>query len=225
MPVGEFFDAAAGDYDDARPRLVFCFKPFYTAAVNALPFDEASPLRILDLGAGTGLLALCAARYPRASFVMVDVAEAMLEKADERFASESDRFTTLAMNYSRELPPGPFDAVVSALSIHHISDADKRQLFRRAFDALVPGGLFVNAEHVLGETPEQEKAWDDDWERRARELGSDDAELAAARLRMTQDQCAPLSKQLAWLADAGFTDVTSPFQQERFAVMTARKPG
>jgi tRNA (cmo5U34)-methyltransferase len=226
MNVGEIFDAAAGGYDAARPRLVPCFRPFYAAAVEALPFPEDRPLRILDLGAGTGLLsALFAVRYPIASFVLVDVAEAMLAKAEERFAGRPGRASTMVMDYTRGLPPGPFDAVVSALSIHHIADDDKRTLFRNVREALVPGGVFINAEHVLGETAEQERAWDEAWERRARELGSGDAEIAAARERMTQDQCAPLSKQLRWLRDAGFDDVANPFHEGRFAVMTGKKPG
>jgi hypothetical protein len=34
------------------------------------------------------------------------------------------------------LPPGPFDAMVSALAIHHISDDDKRRLYGRIFGSV-----------------------------------------------------------------------------------------
>lgn len=225
MKVAELFDAAAGGYDAARPRLVPCFKPFYAAAVEALPFAADRKLRVLDLGAGTGLLsALYAVRYPRASFVLVDIAEAMLEKAATRFAAAPEHFTTIAMDYRRGLPSGPFDAVVSALSIHHLSDEDKRMLFFRIHETLVPGGVFVNAEHVQGETPEQERQWDAWWEGEARRLGSGEAEIAAARQRMTQDCCSTLPHQLGWLRAAGFTDVACPFQDHRFAVYAGRKP-
>lgn len=224
MKIADLFDAAAGDYDAARLRLVPCFKPFYAAAADALPFDGDRELRILDLGAGTGLLsALCAVRYPRASFVLVDVAEAMLRKAEERFADRPGSFTTFEMDYREQLPAGPFEAVVSALSIHHLSDQEKRTLFRRIHEALAPGGMFVNAEHVQGETREQEREWDAWWERRARALGSNDDEIAAARERMTQDRCSTLTEQLRWLGEAGFVDVFSPFQEKRFAVYAGCK--
>jgi hypothetical protein len=39
-------------------------------------------------------------------------------------------------------PDGPFDAVVSALAIHHLGDDDKRELFRRVKDCLEPVWCF-----------------------------------------------------------------------------------
>jgi len=50
------------------------------------------------------------------------------------------------------LPAGPWDAIVSALAIHHLEDDGKRDLFARAHDALGDGGVFVNAEQVSGPT-------------------------------------------------------------------------
>lgn len=224
--VGELFNKAAGGYDAARGRLVPCFEDFYAAAVESVPFAVDAPLRILDLGAGTGLLAaLFAVRYPRAKFLLVDVAPAMLERARERFAADAARFSFQTMDYGRAFPAGPFDAVVSGLSIHHLSDPDKRALFARIHGALVPGGVFVNAEHVLGETPEREREWDARWEREARALGSDDAEIAAARERMTGDLCSPLPDQLDWLREAGFQKVACTFQRGRFAVYSGRRAG
>lgn len=46
--------------------------------------------------------------------------------------------------------PRPWDAIVSALAIHHLDDAAKRELFARVHAALAPGGMFVNAEQVAG---------------------------------------------------------------------------
>lgn len=222
--VAELFDSAAGGYDAARERLVPCFREFYAAAVDALPFTENAAIRVLDLGAGTGLLsALLAVRYPNARFVLVDVAEAMLEKACERFASRPEHFETLCLDYAETFPPGPFDAVVSALSIHHLTDAAKQRLFQRVYASLNAGGVFVNAEHVQGETEVIEREWDASWERRARALGSDDREIADARLRMTADRCSTLGDQRVWLKEAGFADVRCRFQRERFAVYQGRK--
>ncbi|HXH95745.1 MAG TPA: methyltransferase domain-containing protein, partial [Gaiellaceae bacterium] len=51
------------------------------------------------------------------------------------------------------LPEGPFDLVVSALAVHHLDAAGKRDLFRRVARALRPGGRFVLADVVVPDDP------------------------------------------------------------------------
>ena len=58
------FQAHAEDYDAERRRLLPCFDAFYAAAIDALGLCERPLRRVLDLGAGTGLLAGAVAREP-----------------------------------------------------------------------------------------------------------------------------------------------------------------
>ena len=154
MDVKQAFDAAAPGYDGLRRQLIPCFDDFYGAAVDALGFPAGAAPRILDLGAGTGLLAeQVLARWPRARLTLVDLSGDMLERARERFAGRGARVEIRTADYLRDPLGGPYDAVVSALSIHHLPDAGKRALFRRAFAALRPGGRFVDADNVLAPTP------------------------------------------------------------------------
>jgi tRNA (cmo5U34)-methyltransferase len=145
------FDEAAAGYDVLRRRLIPPFDRFYGSAVDALALARRPVRRVLDLGAGTGILSLrVAAAYPGAELVLVDGAPAMLEEARGKLAGT----VTLHVADLRDpLPGDSFDAVVSALAIHHLQDADKRDLYARAHDALAPGGVFVNAEQVAGSTP------------------------------------------------------------------------
>lgn len=176
--------------------------------------------RILDLGAGTGLLsARVAAAYPAAELVLVDGSRAMLEQA--RLALGGRPELCLA-DLRDPLPAGTFDAVVSALAIHHIDHADKRDLFDRVGVALAPGGVFVNAEQVAGLRP-----WLDGhyraWHREtSAALGTTVEQWSAAERRMELDRCATAEAQLGWLRDAGFTDVVCPFEDHCFAVLFAR---
>ena len=75
---------------------------------------------------------------------------------------------------------------------------------------LRPGGVFVDAEQILGPTPWLEERQDREWEAGARRRGADDGELAPSRPRMTADRCSPVEDQLAWLRDAGFAPWTAP---------------
>jgi tRNA (cmo5U34)-methyltransferase len=215
------FAAHAAAYDTERRRLVPPFDAFYGAALEALGRLGGPPRRILDLGAGTGLLsAMVADAYPDAELVLLDGAAPMLARAE---AVLGDRATYHVGDLRDALPGGPYCAVVSALAIHHLEDDDKRALFARAFAALKPGGAFVDAEQVRAPTPwleEGEEAWHRD---AAAARGATPEQWAGAVERMRHDRLATLEDQLGWLRDAGFADVDCPFKQRRFAVLFARR--
>jgi tRNA (cmo5U34)-methyltransferase len=228
LTVAEAFGAAAGTYDESRRRLVPCFDDFYATAVTFatadLPPDTAP--RVLDLGAGTGLFSLLVAGVrPDAAFTLVDSAAPMLAEAERALSDRGIAHEIRQQDLADPLPSGSYDAVVSALAIHHLPDAGKRDLARRIGAALSPGGVFVNAEQVAGETPRLDRRYDAMWEAGARALGSDDAELAAARERMTFDRPATVGDQLRWLTEAGLRDACCPYRNLRFAVLVAWSPG
>ena len=217
------FTAHAEGYEDARRRLVPPFDAFYGTAVCSLGLAGRPIRRVLDLGAGTGMLAARVLdAHPGAEVVLLDGSEAMLEQARR---ARGDRVGYVLSDLDAPLPDGPWDAVVSALAIHHLDDAGKRRLFGRVHDALGTGGVFVNAEQVAGPTKLFEDAFEAWHEREARALGATDAEWAASLERRAHDRCATVEHQLAWLREAGFGDADCLFRQRRFAVLVARRSG
>lgn len=219
------FEAAASGYDRLRRQLIPCFDGFYGAAVDLLRFDRGAPLRVLDLGAGTGLLAgMVVRRFPRAELTLLDGAEAMLEKARERLASEGARVHFVAGDYRTAPLGGPYDAIVSALSIHHLEDAEKRALYRAAAAALAPGGVFVNADNVCAEDPAAQVLHRAAWIEAIRATGISEAELEAALERTKVDVLAPLGAQLGWLREAGLERVGLFYAWHHFAVFAGSRP-
>ncbi len=89
--------------------------------------------------------------YPGCEVTLFDGAEQMLERAREALDGRPVSFVQGDMY--EDLPEGPWDAIVSALAIHHLEDHGKRHVFTEALRILRPGGIFVNSEHVLGPTP------------------------------------------------------------------------
>jgi tRNA (cmo5U34)-methyltransferase len=215
------FDAHASEYEALRRRLVPPFGAFYGTAIEALSLSARPPQRILDLGAGTGLLSgFARAAFPQAELVLLDAAPAMLERAR---ASVAPPASFVLGDLRAELPSGDFDAVVSALAIHHLEDADKRDLFARVHRALAPGGVFVNAEQVAAPDAALEAGYGA-WHRAAsRALGASDAEWAAAVQRMSFDRLATTADQLRWLVEAGFSQTDCLFKRYGFAVLFARR--
>lgn len=207
----------AETYDSERRRLVPCFGEFYSCAADLVARCCPSAPRILDLGAGTGILAAAIVdRVPLARLTLLDISAEMLACAATRLAGWEPEI--LVRPLTAPLPEGPFDAVVSALAIHHLSDEDKRSLYLRILDRLLPGGVFINAEQVAGASNRLQELFETTHLERARSLGSSDAELKGAIERMSHDQCAPLACQLAWLEQAGYQDADCFYRWYRFAV-------
>lgn len=225
MSIRTLFDDSAERYDLDRRRLIPCYEDFYNLPLEILPFHQDRELRVLDLGAGTGLLSAgVAARYPRARLLLVDIAPAMLRVAEQRFSGcDGDRVSFHIMDYARQPLKGTFDLVISALSIHHLTDGDKENLFRKIFASLEPGGLFINADQVLGENAMAEKTYRRRWLEKVQASGISAEALDAALARMQEDRMAPLASQLAWLDQTGFDDITVWFKYLNFVIYSGTK--
>jgi tRNA (cmo5U34)-methyltransferase len=225
--VGALFGEAARDYDRARRHLVPGFDGFYGAVLESVPFETEKEIRVLDLGAGTGLLsAMVAQKFPRARVTLVDLSVEMLRVARRRLAEEPGRFEFRNMDYARKPLPrtgGGYDLVVSALSVHHLTHGDKKELFEKVRRSLAVGGYFVNADQIAGDTPEEDGRHGEWWLRRVREAGVSEEDLAAALLRMRADRNATLAEQLGWLEEAGFEGVGCRYKDHRFAVYGGKK--
>jgi tRNA (cmo5U34)-methyltransferase len=216
------FSAHAPQYTALRRRLVPGYDEFYGAVVDVLSLSAQPPRRVLDLGAGTGLLsARIAEAFPDTEFELLDGSEPMLAEARVRLGDAVAAVHVADM--ADPLPAGPFDAIVSALAIHHLTDADKRRLFSRAREALVAGGVFVNAEQVAGPTDELTAIYNSIWERDCRALGATEEELDGARERMRHDRCVDVGSQLAWMREAGFGAADCVYKSWRFAVLAGFK--
>jgi tRNA (cmo5U34)-methyltransferase len=220
------FDQDASIYDRSRRQLIPCYDEFYGTIPKLLLFEPSSAPAIADLGAGTGLVtALLAERFPRAHLTLVYDSAPMLDIARRRLASIASRCTFLVQDYTTGLLTASYDAMVSALSIHHLPDAAKRALFAAIYGALRPGGIFVNADQACGDQPGLEARYQSQWLNEARASGIAPEDLAASLERRKQDRMATLADQLAWLREAGFADVNCWYKNFSFVVYSGAKRG
>jgi tRNA (cmo5U34)-methyltransferase len=220
----QIFDRHAADYDAPRRRLIPPFDAFYGTAIEALDLLGGPPKRILDLGAGTGLLSRKVAEaQPQAQLTLLDGSPNMLEQAR---ATLGDRAQYVVADLADPLPQpseGRWCAIVSALAIHHLEHPEQAALYARIHDALAPGGIFVNAEQVEGASA-QLAAQHVDWHhRRVLGAGATEEEWQAAVERMEADRRAPLATHLRWLDAAGFETVDCLFKDHRFAVLIGKR--
>ena len=217
------FDTIASQYDAQRQHVIPELDAFYETAVWAVDWPSDHPA-ILDIGAGTGLLsALLLQRYPEASLVALDISGQMLNVAKKRFAGNPNvRYIT--GDYVTTDLGGRYDLICSALSIHHLIDKDKRNLYQRIYETLNPKGVFVNADQAAGETLALDRYYMQYWDEFVRNGPlSGDEQKEILKRRDTLDLNAKLSVQLQWLRDCGFSDVDDVYRNRIFVVLTGRK--
>lgn len=116
-------------------------------ALRDLICERAAPRpadRALDLGAGTGLLALALA--PRVAHVTaVDVSEAMVDRLAQNAAKEGLTNVEAVVGDLRSLPleDESVDLVVSNYAFHHLDDTGKELALSEVRRVLLPGGRMV----------------------------------------------------------------------------------
>jgi tRNA (cmo5U34)-methyltransferase len=147
------FDREAPGYDRAARESMPGYSALHRTLVWGVPFLATRSFRILELGVGTGALTLALLRtFPHAEVVGWDVSPRMIAAARKNLHAYRERVELVAGRLE-DFREGRYDAVVSALAIHHLEDRDKWSLFRRVLRSLPPGGYFGDGDDHLPEDP------------------------------------------------------------------------
>ena len=125
---------------DPIVRVTMREKRFKRELLDQAAFEPGQ--RVLDLGCGTGTLAILAQRaVPAAEVVGLDGDPAILEQA--RAKAERDGLEVhFHHGYSTELPyeSASFDRILSTLFFHHLTTDEKRTTLAEIVRVLRPGG-------------------------------------------------------------------------------------
>lgn len=141
----EFLNVEGGSVEqvrDYRLRLHHCAN--YATALTILG-AEAKPLRILELGCGSGILSAAFARLMPSdwSLLAIDYSRRLIDYARSRFPQANLRFECISAN---ELKPEflkNFDAVMFLEVIEHLTEEEAVALFSCLYAGLAPGGMAV----------------------------------------------------------------------------------
>jgi tRNA (cmo5U34)-methyltransferase len=204
-----------------------------TLMAELLPFAAGEPFTFVDLGAGTGAAArVILDHYPAAHAVLADFSAQMMGQGKVELKPYEGRYAYVEFDLAKQgrWPagiPDPVDAVISSMSVHHLSDARKQTLFAEILGRLAPGGWYLNYDPVLPPDAVAEEAW-------LRAGDRQDPTAAAKREHRTHEEqfrfenhvrhMAPLGPQLGFLRTAGFEGVDVFWKNLDYVIYGGRRP-
>ena len=218
--VKEHFEGEAQEFDRIILTLIPHYPTMVRTLVEAIPFGKSKPLRVIDLGCGTGTVAAQILNaFPNAEVTCLDLAENMITIARAKLA-RYPLVNYVAANFSTFEFYSEYDAIVSSLALHHlITDEDKRNFYRRIYRSLSSGGVFCNADVVLASNDFLQGVYMNEWRRfMGRSLSQDEIEGKWIPKYQEEDRPAKLIDQLAWMREIGFADVDVLWKYYNFAV-------
>ncbi len=215
------------EYDASIRRWIPGYEQMLSKAAEAVAVVR--PRLVLDLGSGTGALAQAMLRHREVQVVeLVDVDPEMLDQARSRLAGFGDRVRFVLRNF--DLPFPECDAMAASLSLHHIPTIEaKRHLFERAFTALRPGGVLVNADCCMPneDTPSSRKEREGLFELWATHQVNNGVSSVQAWQHFedwsAEDAYLPLDEELAALSSVGFS-AERVWNEGPIGVVVATKP-
>ncbi|MEK6591153.1 MAG: class I SAM-dependent methyltransferase [Nitrospinota bacterium] len=219
--VKRHFQKWAGDYDSLhREKIIPVFHDFYRTVTKMVPFEKNARINILELGTGTGTLTeMVLSSYPRAQLTGIDLTDEMLLQAEEKLKRFKNRFILMRGDFSAITLNSNYDAVISSLSIHHLTPDSKKKLYKKIYKYLKKGGVFINADMVKSESQSIHALYMKLWKDFMR-AGKVDEEYMKRRFEGVKkvDIYDTAEDQLSWLKKAGFEDVDVFWKYWNFAI-------
>ncbi len=207
--VKAHFEEEAKEFDEIILKLIPHYEDMIDALISSIPFEHNSSIRVLDLGCGTGTVTkTLKERFKNAKVTCLDLAKNMIEMAKIKLHEYSDIDYAIGDFYDYNFSEN-YDVIVSSLALHHlVTDADKKEFYRKIYNALTPGGIFLNADVVLGSNSYTQELYINKWKEFMNlSLDMEEIEEKWIPAAETEDHPAKLIDHINWLCEIGFKDV------------------
>ena len=176
----------------------------------------------MDLGAGTGILTeLLYKQHPNSNITLVDLSTEMLNIAKNKFNDKN--FKYIEADYLTHDFDKDYDIIVSSLSIHHLTDEEKKVLYKRIYNFLRTGGVFINADQVCGATEYTEEIYKKEDASHLNRQNIPEKEKDILRQRRLLDKPAKLLDTIQWYEDIGYKNVDVYYKYYRYFVIAGEK--
>jgi tRNA (cmo5U34)-methyltransferase len=225
MPAGkwEFDRSVTSVFDDMIARSIPDYDSMRSIVESFAARFGADGGVLLDLGCSTGLSIKTFLNRAR-RIIGVEVSESMLDVVTEKFSSFMN-VEILPLDLRMSFPDvRDVDVTLAIFTLQFIPVEHRRRVVRSVFEALRPGGAFIVAEKVLGDSAVSQAAFVDVYhgfkERQGYSREEVDRKALALEGRLVPNTA---HENTAMLRAAGFRDVECVWRWVNFAAWVAVK--
>lgn len=223
--IKKHFEEEAKEFNQNIRRLIPYYDQMIEAMIDVLSFDKDKPIKVIDLGCGTGTIAnAIKKRFPCAKITCLDFSKNMIEMAKIKLENYTDIIYKVQNLYDYPFDE-KYDIIISSLALHHmITNEDKKNLYKRIYNALNIHGVFYNLDVVLGSNDYIQNIYMDKWKTfmystcPPKEV--DDIWIPKY---YEEDSPAKLINHIKWLEDIGFQDIDVIVKYFNYSVYGGKK--
>ena len=215
------FESEAKKFDNIIPLLIPFYSEIYNILIDSIPFYRNMPLKILDIGCGTGTFAKnLKEKFPYASITCLDFAQNMIDVAKEKLMDFKNDIEFLVGDFNELNIKNEYDVIVSSFALHHIqTDKEKIELYKNIYSALNKNGVFLTADIVLGVNKYLKNLYEKKWEEHViKNFAQNGLEDKTIEKYQTDDNPSTLYEHLKWLEDSGFNQVETVWKYYNFVI-------
>lgn len=207
--IKSHFEEEAEEFDTIILKLVPFYKEMIDALVSAIPFEKQRQISVLDVGSGTGNISKKVKEtFPNSKITCLDFAQNMIEMAKIKL-KEYDTITYVVEDFSAFEANKKYDVVISSLALHHLAtDEDKKIFYKKTYNILSFGGVFYNADVVLGSNEYLERVNMAKWmEFMSKNITKEEMETNWIPKYRKEDRPARLMDHIRWMQESGFLHI------------------
>jgi tRNA (cmo5U34)-methyltransferase len=223
--VKEHFESESNEFDGIIIKLIPYYHQMLEALVSSIPFTPTQKISVVDLGCGTGTVAkVVKGRFPNARITCVDFSEKMIAAAKIKLKNLKGIDYRIEDFYDVEFDR-KYDVAVSSLAIHHlVKDADKKRFYGKIFGCLNKGGVFFNADNVLGSNGHTQKVYIEKWvDFMRKSISRKEIDRKWLPKHEIEDSPSRIIEQIKWLEKIGFAEADILWKYYNFGVFGAYK--
>ncbi len=150
----ERFNSMAEEYDTHASIIVPKYNEMQEVICQIIKTIGKKEITVLDLGAGSGILLNKIGTEFNSKIYWQDFSEDFMNVARKKPTSNKTTYIISDLNqkeWNKDIT-AKFDVIVSSNAIHHLKNERKKELYAEIFEMLTPGGIFINADEVKGES-------------------------------------------------------------------------